>query len=145
MMSEKKVKNGHSYETNGWKYVSIHGEPRERGHAYGLLCADEFKEIKRTLEFNVLQSFGGCGCSSSMLGGGGQSGGCGHESCPIQGGGAFAGGALARGRKRRRKGGGVLDYGPYIAGSVTSALQGTNPPVSPSPLVGHFPSTARGI
>ena len=58
MMSEKKVKNGHSYETNGWKYVSIHGEPRERGHAYGLLCADEFKEIKRTLEFNVLQSFG---------------------------------------------------------------------------------------
>ena len=88
---------------------------------------------------------GGCGCSSSMLGGGGQSGGCGHESCPIQGGGAFAGGALARGRKRRRKGGGVLDYGPYIAGSVTSALQGTNPPVSPSPLVGHFPSTARGI
>ena len=57
-MSEKKVENGHSYETNGWKYVSIHGEPRERGKAYGLLCADEFKEIKRTLEFNVLQSFG---------------------------------------------------------------------------------------
>jgi hypothetical protein len=58
MDKTNKVKNGHSYEQNGWKYVSIRGEPRERGHAYGLLCADDFKDIQRTLKFNVLQSFG---------------------------------------------------------------------------------------
>jgi hypothetical protein len=77
---------------------------------------------------------GGCGCSSSMLGGGGQSGGCGHGACPIQGG----GGKTLAGRKRYKKGGGMLDYGPYIAGSVTSALGGYKGPVSPSPLSGHF-------
>jgi hypothetical protein len=58
MTSEVKVKNGYSREENGWKYISIHGEPKERGHAYGLLCAKEFTDIQRTLKFNVLQSFG---------------------------------------------------------------------------------------
>lgn len=52
------VKNGHSHDQNGWKYISIHGEPKERGHAYGLLCAKEFTDIQRTLKFNILQSFG---------------------------------------------------------------------------------------
>ena len=54
----QKVKNGHSHDQNGWKYISIHGEPKERGHAYGLLCAKEFTDIQRTLKFNILQSFG---------------------------------------------------------------------------------------
>ena len=58
MYNTNKVKNGESHEQNGWKYISIHGEPRERGHAYGLLCAKDFEEIQRTLKFNVLQSFG---------------------------------------------------------------------------------------
>lgn len=75
---------------------------------------------------------GGCGCSSSMLGGG-QSGGCNITGCPV--GTGFRGG----GRKRYKKGGSMLDYGPYISGTVTSALGGYNGPVSPSPLVGHFP------
>jgi len=53
----------------------------------------------------------------------------------------------ARGGKRRRmyKGGGLLDYGPYIAGSVTSALGGYKGPVSPSPVVGQFASSAEHI
>ena len=54
----KRVDNGYSYETNGWKYVSISGDAKKRGHAYGLLCAEDFKEIQRTLEFNVYQSNG---------------------------------------------------------------------------------------
>jgi hypothetical protein len=58
MNNTKIVDNGFSYEKNGWKYVSIRGPPRERGHAYGLLCAKEFTDIQRTLNFNVLQSFG---------------------------------------------------------------------------------------
>jgi hypothetical protein len=58
MHNTERVKNGHSYDQNGWKYVAIHGEPKERGHAYGLLCAKDFSDIKRTLAFNVLQSFG---------------------------------------------------------------------------------------
>ena len=58
MHNTERVKNGHSYDQNGWKYVAIQGEPKERGHAYGLLCAKDFSDIKRTLAFNVLQSFG---------------------------------------------------------------------------------------
>ena len=30
---DKIVKNGFSYEKNGWKYVSIHGKPKDRGYA----------------------------------------------------------------------------------------------------------------
>ena len=33
------VKNGISYELNGWKYISIKGTPRERGYAHGYLAA----------------------------------------------------------------------------------------------------------
>ena len=32
-----KVKNGISYEQNGWLYVSIKGRAKERGSAYGKL------------------------------------------------------------------------------------------------------------
>ena len=41
----KKIKNGMSYETNGWKYISIYGKPKERGYAYGYLCAEDFKDL----------------------------------------------------------------------------------------------------
>ena len=57
-MPSKDKKNMMTAEKNGWKYIYIKGEPRERGHAYGLACATEFKEIQTTLKFNVLQSFG---------------------------------------------------------------------------------------
>lgn len=50
--------NGFSYKKNGWQYVSIWGEPFERGYAYGKLCANEFKEIQKMLDFFVLESFG---------------------------------------------------------------------------------------
>ena len=57
-MSEEKIKNGISYQKNGWKYVSIHGKPKERGYAYGYLCANEFKEIQKMLEFFIMESYG---------------------------------------------------------------------------------------
>jgi hypothetical protein len=53
-----KIKNGLSYEKNGWKYVSIKGKPKERGYAYGYLCADDFKEIQKMLKFLMLEAYG---------------------------------------------------------------------------------------
>jgi hypothetical protein len=53
-----KIKNGISYEKNGWKYISINGSPKERGYAYGHLCANEFKEIQKMLKFFILESYG---------------------------------------------------------------------------------------
>ena len=53
-----KVKNGLAYEKNGWKYVSIKGSPKERGYAYGFLCANEFKEIQKMLKFFMMEQYG---------------------------------------------------------------------------------------
>jgi hypothetical protein len=53
-----KVKNGISYEKNGWKYISIYGKPRERGYAYGYLCASDFKEIQKMLKFLMMEAYG---------------------------------------------------------------------------------------
>jgi len=53
-----KVKNGMSYESNGWKYISINGKPKERGYAYGYLCSKEFKEIQNTLKFLMMEAYG---------------------------------------------------------------------------------------
>jgi hypothetical protein len=55
---EQKIKNGFSYEQNGWKYISIKGKPKERGYAYGYLCAKEFTEIQKTLVFFIMESYG---------------------------------------------------------------------------------------
>ena len=55
---EEKIKNGLSYEKNGWKYISIKGKPKERGYAYGYLCANEFKEIQKILVFLIMESYG---------------------------------------------------------------------------------------
>ena len=52
------VKNGISYEENGWKYISIRGEPHERGYAYGYLCANEFKKIQEMLLFFIPETYG---------------------------------------------------------------------------------------
>jgi len=54
----KKIKNGASYEMNGWKYISIWGEPRERGYAYGSLCVEEFTEIQTMLAFLMYEAYG---------------------------------------------------------------------------------------
>jgi hypothetical protein len=53
-----KIKNGFSYEKNGWKYISIKGNPRERGRAYGYLCANDFKDIQKMLQFFMYESYG---------------------------------------------------------------------------------------
>jgi len=53
-----KIKNGLSYDKNGWKYISVRGKPRERGYAYGYLCANDFKEIQKILNFFMLESYG---------------------------------------------------------------------------------------
>ena len=38
-----KVKNGFKYKKNGWTYISIKGEPYDRGLAHGTLLKDEIK------------------------------------------------------------------------------------------------------
>lgn len=43
---------------NGWKYVTIHGKPKERGYAYGQLCAKEFMEIQTMLSFLMMEAYG---------------------------------------------------------------------------------------
>jgi hypothetical protein len=53
-----KVKNGISYEKNGWTYISVKGKPRERGYAYGYLCASMFKEIQKMLDFLIYENYG---------------------------------------------------------------------------------------
>jgi hypothetical protein len=53
-----KIKNGVSYEKNGWKYISVKGKPKERGYAYGYFCADDFKQIQKMLKFLMFESYG---------------------------------------------------------------------------------------
>lgn len=54
----KKVKNGISYELNGWIYVAIKGAPKERGYAYGKLVAYEMKKVKKNLNFIIYFDLG---------------------------------------------------------------------------------------
>ena len=54
----KQIKNGLSYEKNGWLYVSVKGDPKERGYAYGYLIADEMKKVKKMIEFVVFNDYG---------------------------------------------------------------------------------------
>ena len=53
-----KIKNGLSYKKNGWTYISIKGKPKERGYAYGYLCANDFKEVQKMLTFLMMESYG---------------------------------------------------------------------------------------
>lgn len=55
---EEKINNGFSYDKNGWKYIYISGDPKERGYAYGYLCAKEFKEIQNMLNWYMFESYG---------------------------------------------------------------------------------------
>lgn len=52
------MKNGFSYDKSGWKYISVFGEPKDRGYAYGYLCAKEFKKIQKMLDFFIMESYG---------------------------------------------------------------------------------------
>ncbi len=53
-----KIKNGYKVEMNGWKFVSIKGNPRERGFAHGYLLANEIQEAIDTLKYNFYDSYG---------------------------------------------------------------------------------------
>ena len=54
----KRVKNGFSYEKNGWTYISIKGTPSERGYAHGYLIADKFKRIQEMMKFMCVSEYG---------------------------------------------------------------------------------------
>jgi hypothetical protein len=58
MTEIKKIKNGIRYDLNGWVYVSISGNPKERGYAYGKLVANDMKEVRRILDFIIYTDFG---------------------------------------------------------------------------------------
>ena len=53
-----KIKNGVSYDKNGWLYISVRGSPKERGYAYGYFCAKSFIEIQKMLDFLMFESYG---------------------------------------------------------------------------------------
>ena len=57
-MTTKKIKNGISYQLNGWTYISIKGSPRERGYAHGYLIAKEFIKIQNMLAFVSMNDYG---------------------------------------------------------------------------------------
>jgi hypothetical protein len=53
-----KVKNGFKYKKNGWTYISIKGEPYERGFAHGTLLKEEMKNCLTTFKWNLYDSYG---------------------------------------------------------------------------------------
>jgi hypothetical protein len=42
---------GHRFEREGWIYLHVEGEPRERGIQHGCLLARELATILRSLEY----------------------------------------------------------------------------------------------
>lgn len=54
----KKIKNGIRHTLNGWTYISIRGEPLERGNAYGKLIRQEMKEVRRILDYIIYKDYG---------------------------------------------------------------------------------------
>ena len=57
-MSNKTVKNGLSYELNGWTYVAVKGSPKEMGQAYGKLIHSEMKKVQNILDFIIYNDYG---------------------------------------------------------------------------------------
>jgi len=53
-----KIKNGFKYKKNGWNYISIKGNPSERGYAHGVLLRDEIKECLKTMKWKIYESHG---------------------------------------------------------------------------------------
>ena len=54
----KQIKNGLRYEKNGWLYISVRGEPKERGYAYGFLVAEEMNKVNKMLDFIIYNDYG---------------------------------------------------------------------------------------
>lgn len=53
-----KVKNGKRYDLNGWTFVSIQGDPFERGFAYGQLIKQDMVDVLKILRFTVYNDLG---------------------------------------------------------------------------------------
>lgn len=53
-----KIKNGFKYEINGWTYISIKGNPYERGYAHGVLLKSEIELCLKTNAWNLMDSYG---------------------------------------------------------------------------------------
>lgn len=58
MTDIRKVKNGIRYELSGWTYISIKGNPHDRGVAYGKLISKDLQKVKKTLDFIIFNDFG---------------------------------------------------------------------------------------
>jgi hypothetical protein len=56
--SSERSKNGECYKLNGFTYVSVKGQPRERGFAFGKCCAKDFKDIQKMLHFVCEEEYG---------------------------------------------------------------------------------------
>ena len=52
------IDNGMSYEKNGWKYISIWGEERVRGIAYGRIIRTDFIKIQEMMKFVCMEDMG---------------------------------------------------------------------------------------
>jgi hypothetical protein len=52
------IKNGYSFDESGWKYISISGNPKERGYAFGYLSAKDFVDVQKMLNYLVFESYG---------------------------------------------------------------------------------------
>lgn len=46
------------YEKNGWIYVSVSGDPFERGYAYGQSIFKQMKQVKEILDFVIYEDYG---------------------------------------------------------------------------------------
>ena len=53
-----KIKNGFKYEKNGWTYISIKGNPEDRGFAHGYLLANEIQRAIKTMKFSLYDEHG---------------------------------------------------------------------------------------
>jgi hypothetical protein len=53
-----KIKNGFKFKKNGWNYISIKGNPSERGYAHGVLLRDEIKAALKTMKWNLYDTHG---------------------------------------------------------------------------------------
>ena len=57
--SKKIIPNGIRYpDNNGWVHISIWGDPKARGRAYGQLIPEEFRQIQEAMTFSVLEETG---------------------------------------------------------------------------------------
>ena len=55
---EKEKENGACYKMNGFTYVCVKGSPKDRGYAFGVCCAEDFKDIQKMLHFVCDEEYG---------------------------------------------------------------------------------------